>query len=87
MLNESFASYVAYLALDSIGDDDIWQDFNFRMKLWAYREDPNEKQRTRIADSVRLSRRDVPELRRDHVRQGRIGAQATGAGDRTRCIP
>lgn len=50
-LNESFASYVAYLALDSIGDDDIWQDFNFRMKLWAYREDQRPTTH-RIADSV-----------------------------------
>ena len=39
-LNESFASYVAYYALDALGDHPtIWQDFNFRMKLWAYRED------------------------------------------------
>jgi len=39
-LNESFASYAAYLALDANGGfPAIWQDFNFRMKLWAYRED------------------------------------------------
>ncbi|NQV08209.1 aminopeptidase N [bacterium] len=39
-LNESFASFVAYMALDHMGDHpDMWQDFNFRMKLWAYRED------------------------------------------------
>jgi aminopeptidase N len=39
-LNESFASYVAYFALDAIGGyPTIWQDFNYRMKLWAYRED------------------------------------------------
>ena len=39
-LNESFASFVAYAALDALGGHPtIWQDFNFRMKLWAYRED------------------------------------------------
>ncbi|MBU1494889.1 MAG: aminopeptidase N [Actinobacteria bacterium] len=39
-LNESFASYAAYLALASDGGfPAIWQDFNFRMKLWAYAED------------------------------------------------
>ncbi len=50
-LNESFASYVAYLALDDLGDDEIWQDFNTRMKLWAYREDQRPTTH-RIADSV-----------------------------------
>ncbi|HLE38282.1 MAG TPA: aminopeptidase N [Acidimicrobiia bacterium] len=50
-LNESFASYVAYLALDALGDTEIWQDFNFRMKLWAYREDQRPTTH-RIADSV-----------------------------------
>jgi aminopeptidase N len=51
-LNESFASYVAYVALDSLGDyPTIWQDFNFRMKLWAYREDQRPTTH-RIADEV-----------------------------------
>ena len=50
-LNETFASYVAYLALDALGDPDIWQDFNFRMKLWAIREDQRPTTH-RIADSV-----------------------------------
>ena len=51
-LNESFASYVAYLALDSFGDHpSIWQDFNYRMKLWAYREDQLPTTH-RIADEV-----------------------------------
>ncbi|MCJ7725363.1 MAG: aminopeptidase N [Acidimicrobiia bacterium] len=39
-LNESFASFAAYLALDAHGGfPTIWQDFNYRMKLWAYTED------------------------------------------------
>ncbi len=38
-LNESFASYVAYLGLDALGDHEAWQDFHTRMKLWAYAED------------------------------------------------
>jgi aminopeptidase N len=49
-LNESFASYVAYLALEEQYPD-IWQDFSNRMKMWAYRED----QRTtthRVADDI-----------------------------------
>jgi aminopeptidase N len=51
-LNESFASFVAYLALDDMGGyPEIWQDFNFRMKLWAYREDQRPTTH-RIADEV-----------------------------------
>ena len=51
-LNESFASYAAYLALDAIGGHPgIWQDFNYRMKLWAYREDQRPTTH-RIADDV-----------------------------------
>jgi len=51
-LNESFASYVAYLALDHIGGfPGIWLDFHTRMKLWAYREDQRPTTH-RIADEV-----------------------------------
>jgi aminopeptidase N len=51
-LNESFASYVAYLALSRFDDyPSIWQDFNFRMKVWAYREDQRPTTH-RIADDV-----------------------------------
>lgn len=50
-LNETFASYVAYVALDALGDPEVWQDFNFRMKLWAYREDQRPTTH-RIADTV-----------------------------------
>lgn len=50
-LNESFASYVAYLALEEIGDAGVWQDFNTRMKNWAYREDQRPTTH-RIAGSV-----------------------------------
>jgi aminopeptidase N len=51
-LNESFASYVAYKALDARGDKPTtWQDFNFRMKLQAYREDQRPTTHP-IADEV-----------------------------------
>lgn len=50
-LNESFASFVAYLALDSLGYKSTWQDFNYRMKLWAYREDQLPTTH-RIADDI-----------------------------------
>ena len=51
-LNESFASYAGYLALDAMGDwPGVWQDFNFRMKLWAYREDQQPTTHP-IADEV-----------------------------------
>lgn len=50
-LNESFASYAGYLALEALGDHEVWQDFNFRMKAWAYREDQRPTTH-RIADSV-----------------------------------
>ena len=38
-LNESFASYMGYLALEEIAGGHVWQDFLTRMKMWAYRED------------------------------------------------
>lgn len=39
-LNESFASYMAYLALERVTSfPDPWQNFLTRMKLWAYAED------------------------------------------------
>jgi len=51
-LNESFASYVAYLALDHMGGyPAIWLDFHSRMKLWAYREDQRPTTH-RIADDI-----------------------------------
>jgi len=51
-LNESFASFAAYLALDHIGGHgSVWQDFHHRMKLWAYREDQRPTTH-RIADEV-----------------------------------
>jgi aminopeptidase N len=51
-LNESFASFVAYLALEDIGGyGSVWQDFHHRMKLWAYREDQRPTTH-RIADEV-----------------------------------
>ncbi len=49
-LNESFASYVAYLAMEEEYPA-IWQDFNYRMKLWAYREDQRPTTH-RIADDI-----------------------------------
>lgn len=51
-LNESFASYVSYLALDHMGDyPTIWLDFHSRMKLWAYIEDQRPTTH-RIADEI-----------------------------------
>ncbi|MGH9052607.1 MAG: aminopeptidase N [Acidimicrobiia bacterium] len=39
-LNESFASYLAYLAVaEATRFDGSWQNFHHRMKLWAYRQD------------------------------------------------
>ncbi len=49
-LNESFASYVAYLAMEEEYPF-IWQDFNVRMKLWGYREDQRPTTH-RIADDI-----------------------------------
>ena len=51
-LNESFASYAAYLALDHMGAyPTIWLDFYSRMKLWAYIEDQRPTTH-RIADEI-----------------------------------
>ncbi|MEE8330545.1 MAG: aminopeptidase N [Acidimicrobiia bacterium] len=39
-LNESFATFAAYLAIDDTGEwGESWQDFNTRNKLTAYRDD------------------------------------------------
>lgn len=39
-LNESFASYMSFLALtENTRFTDAWQSFNSRMKAWAYRQD------------------------------------------------
>ena len=51
-LNESFASYVSYLALDHMGGyPTIWLDFHSRMKMWAYVEDQRPTTH-RIADEI-----------------------------------
>ena len=51
-LNESFASYMAYLALERVTSyDDPWQNFLSRMKLWAYAEDQLPTTH-RIADEI-----------------------------------
>ncbi|MEX0781393.1 MAG: aminopeptidase N [Dehalococcoidia bacterium] len=39
-LNESFATYMSYLCMDSATRFELgWQDFNASMKNWAYRQD------------------------------------------------
>jgi aminopeptidase N len=39
-LNESFASFIAYMAIDQASDfDDVWLDFNTRVKAVAYHDD------------------------------------------------
>ncbi len=38
-LNESFASYMSYLAMESLGFSDSWIGFNGGTKQWAYRAD------------------------------------------------
>lgn len=51
-LNESFASYVSYLALEHMGGyPTIWLDFHSRMKVWAYIEDQRPTTH-RIADEI-----------------------------------
>jgi aminopeptidase N len=51
-LNESFATYMAFRALEAVTDyPDTWQYFQSRMKVWAYQQDQLPTTH-RIADNV-----------------------------------
>ncbi len=82
-LNESFAEWAAHYAnVNATRFTDAWTTFANQRKAWAYRQDQLPSTHPIAADMVDLDavRR---ELRRDHLRQGRLGAApARGLGGR-----
>ena len=77
-LNESFAEWACYhAAVEATEFTEAWTGFTNARKNWAYRQDqlpshpPDRRRQLRPA-----GRRG--QLRRHHLRQGRLGAQAAG---------
>ena len=86
-LNESFATYVSNLALaEATRFEGAWRAFHADMKRWGYQAD------ARTHDPPDLGARpghgrDLLQLRRDHLRQGRLRHQAARRRDRPGCLP
>ena len=76
-LNESFATYMAYLAMEHATrwSESAWSAFHARMKAWAYEQDQLPTTHP-IAGRGSGHGRDVPEFRRHHLWQGRGGVEA-----------
>ena len=87
-LNESFATYMAYLAMEHATrwSESAWSAFHARMKAWAYEQDQLPTTHP-IAGRRARHGRDLPQLRRDHVWQGRGGAEAVGRVHRRGRLP
>ena len=87
-LNESFATYMSYLAMQEATRfrGGAWPAFHARMKAWAYEQDQLVTTHP-ISGGGARHRRDLPQLRRHHLRQGRVGAEAARRGDRARGLP
>ena len=83
-LNESFAEWACYhAAVKDTEFTEAWTGFTNARKNWAYRQDqlpsdpPDRRRQLRPAGGR-------GELRRHHLRQGRLGAQAAGRVGRAR---
>ena len=75
-LNESFAEWASHHALvEATKYDEAWTGFTNDRKNWAYRQDQLPSTHPIAADNHDLEAVEV-ELRRHHLRQGRLGAQA-----------
>ena len=86
-LNESFAEWACYhAAVENTSYTESWTGFTNARKNWALRQDqlpvdpPDRRGQLRPA-------RGRGELRRHHLRQGRLGAQAAGRVGRDRRVP
>ena len=75
-LNESFAEWASTIATAEATEwTEAWTTFNAMEKTWAYRQDQLPSTHPIVADDQRPRRR-AGQLRRHHLRQGRLGAQA-----------
>ena len=75
-LNESFAEWACYhAAVEATEFAESWTGFTNARKNWAYRQDQLPSTHPIAADNYDLAGR-RGELRRHHLRQGRLGAQA-----------
>ena len=86
-LNESFAEWACYhAAVETTEFTESWTGFTNARKNWALRQDqlpsdpPDRRRQLRPA-------RGRGQLRRHHLRQGRLGAQAAGRLGRARALP
>ena len=86
-LNESFATYLSFLALDEATRfSAAWQRFNGVLKPLAYRDDQLVTTHP-IAAERRGHRGGGAGLRRHHLREGRVGAQAARGDHRPGGLP
>ena len=86
-LNETFATYAAYLCLaEATRFEDAWRVFNGQMRPAAVRQDQLSHDAPDRGGRRRHGRR-PGELRRDHVREGRRGHQAARGDARRGCLP
>ena len=75
-LNESFAEWASTIATAEATEwTEAWTTFNSMEKSWAYRQDQLPSTHPVVADHQRPRGR-AGQLRRHHLRQGRLGAQA-----------
>ena len=75
-LNESFAEWASTIATAEATEwTEAWTTFNAMEKTWAYRQDQLPSTHPVVAADQRPRGR-AGQLRRHHVRQGRLGAQA-----------
>ena len=82
-LNESFATFMSFLALDEATRfHAAWQRFNGTLKPFAYRDDQRVTTHP-IAAEIRDTDEARAGVRRHHLREGRLGAQAAGGDHRT----
>ncbi len=86
-LNESFAEWACYhAAVEATEFTEAWTGFTNARKNWAYRQDQLPSTHPIAADNVDLQR-GRGQLRRHHLRQGRLGAQAARRLGRPRQLP
>ena len=85
-LNESFAEWASTIATAEATEwTEAWTTFQAMEKSWAYRQDQLPSTHPIVADHQRPRRR-AGQLRRHHLRQGRLGAQAAGRLGRHRRV-
>ncbi len=86
-LNESFAEWASTTrSVEATKYDEAWTGFTNTRKNWAYRQDQLPSTHPIAADNSRPGGR-RGQLRRDHLRQGRLVAQAAGRLGRRERVP